>query len=357
MDMTNAWKTWTHWAIVLAVSAWTVCGLSGAAIAQMTTEQATLRANSDAAKPWEVSADQSQQTMATELYRQGNQMLRQERYGEALAKYREALAHWDHPRIHYHVALALVQLGDDPVAAYDSVEQALRYDGKALKPDQLERARDYKLLLRRQLVQIEVSSEQADVEVKFDGKVLVLGPGTAKRLVTPGTYQITASKRGYLTVNRSILLLPGQDKQVALALFTLDDLTVSRRYWQPWKPWATAGAGAALVALGGVLHWRAKVNIDSFDDALLQDPDCLDGGCLDDGDSARSALLDRGRLQQDAALASYIIGGTVLSAGLVLTVLNRPRSYRVDKGKESFRISVAPTVSPHGTTLVAKFRF
>ena len=306
---------------------------------------------SSVAKPWEHGVSLEDRQVALRLYREGNGLLKRALFAEALVKYRAALLRWDHPRIHYHIALSLTQLGDDPVVTHESVQRALRYEGAALKPDQLERARDFKLLLRRQLVELEVRSEQPGVEIKVDGKPLVTGPGRAQRLIAPGEHQVTASKRGYLTVNRSLLLLPGQTKRATVQLFTLEDVSQEQRRWATWKPWAAVGAGALAVIASGVLHGLARRDIQGFDDKLLER--CPEG-CRDE---ALEAELERGQLMQSMALGGYAVGGATLITGLLLAYLNRPRVVRIDRSAETFRVSLAPTFSDQSLGVVAGLGF
>lgn len=311
----------------------------------------------DTARPWSAGVSSSDRVIAGELHKQGNDLLKQQLFADALVKYRAALEHWDHPRIHYHITLALIQLGGDPLAAYHSVSRALRHDGAALKPDQLERARDYRLLLRGQLVEIRVRCDQPGVEVTIDGETALVGPGSASRLRRPGQYQVAATRAGHLAVTRSVLLLPGEDRVITFHLFTFEQLTGTRRLWQPWKPWATAGAGAAVVALGSVLHWRARSDIRRFDRELQTRPECAVVGCNDDDPGSPAALLTRGELQQDIAITGYVVGGAMVASGLVMAYLNRPRSYRIDRSDESFRVTVIPRATPESIGVVAAGSF
>ena len=61
-------------------------------------------------RPWAKGVSPEAQKAADELFRQGNDLLRESLFVQAATKYREALRRWDHPGIHYNLALALLNL-------------------------------------------------------------------------------------------------------------------------------------------------------------------------------------------------------------------------------------------------------
>ncbi len=323
------------------------------------SEPAQPVAKSYSGKPWFVGTTPADRRRAAELDGEGNELLKQHLFAEAMAKYQEALSHWDHPRIQYHLTIVRIELSEDPVATHESAQAALRYDGRGLTADERERARNYLKLLRQQLVELEVTCAQLGVQVKVAGKAFMTGPGSKRTLLKPGQYQITASKRGYIAVNQTVLLLPQEHKRVDLKLFTLADVSGSRRYWNPRMPWLVLGAGAAVAAVGGTLHWRAKVNFDRHDyEALPNASDCAaENGCHVNDEHSPEYIVDRANLQQGFAIAGYIAAGTTIATGLVLALVNRPRPYRIDRSAESFRVSVLPAVSAEGAGVSAAVSF
>ena len=300
-------------------------------------------------KPWNADTSLEDRRKAADLDREGNQLLEQLRFRDAMARYQEALEYWNHPRIQYHLAIVRIELDEDPLATYDSVEQALRYDGAGLTDDEQERAREYKKLLRRQLAEVEVACDQDGVAVTVAGKAFMTGPGVKRALVAPGEHQITASKKGHLAVKQTIVLFPREKKRIELKLFTLADVSGTRRYWKQQTPWTVVGTGATAAALGGLLHWRAKRNIDLHDQLLLTRHECMQG-CKPGDPGSPASVLDRGKTQQTLAITSYVVGGAALLTGLTLVVLNQPRGYRIDRSEESFRVHVVPSVSPGGSS-------
>src|SRR5258706_5080503 len=65
-------------------------------------------------RPWAKAVTPQEQKLATDLFREGNALLKESLFVQAAEKYREALRHWNHPGIHYNLALALLNL-DQPV--------------------------------------------------------------------------------------------------------------------------------------------------------------------------------------------------------------------------------------------------
>src|SRR5204862_5516188 len=77
-------------------------------------------------RPWASGVSQDAQKQALVLFDEGNRLFENSEHAAALAKYREALKIWDHPAIRYNAAVALINL-DQPLAAHDNLELALRY--------------------------------------------------------------------------------------------------------------------------------------------------------------------------------------------------------------------------------------
>src|SRR5262245_7450577 len=81
---------------VVAVSLW--ADLAGAQPAQ----------HQDAPKPWVVGISEAEQQVALAVFKEGNSEFEQARYAQALAKYRQAIKHWDHPAIRFNMVVCLV---------------------------------------------------------------------------------------------------------------------------------------------------------------------------------------------------------------------------------------------------------
>jgi tetratricopeptide (TPR) repeat protein len=329
-------------AIVLATT------VAGSARAQpgSGTPKASTTSNSS---PWARGVSDEDQEKALAFFGRGNEHLSKLRFSDAVAEYRKALEHWDHPAIHYNLTIALIRL-DKRLEAYEAIEKALEHGSAPLEPEQYQEALNYQALLRNQVAHIEIASKQPGTRVQLDGQPYITGPGSVKKVILPGHHQIVATKKGHEDVSRRLLLLPGESRNVQLRLFTSEELTEVRRRWPAWKPWALAGGGVALASMGGLWHWRAKANIDEFDNNAFSAA-CGQEGCADDDERSPSHLLTRARWYQGVGITSYAIGGAALTTGLVLVFLNREREERLDRSDEAIRISIVPGLSPASTGL------
>jgi tetratricopeptide (TPR) repeat protein len=173
------------------ITAWVVPFAVGLILAGDVRAQST-------ARPWTRGVSQERQMRAKVFYHAGNRFLADSQFAAAVTAYRGALQHWDHPGIHYNLALALIGL-DRPTEAYEATLDALSYGPDALQPDDYQRALDYQRLLRKQIVKVEIVCAERDADVSLDGKRLFTGPGRVTTMVTPGTHEIVASKPKYIT--------------------------------------------------------------------------------------------------------------------------------------------------------------
>src|SRR6476659_855341 len=69
-------------------------------------------------RPWARGVPKDRQAKAIALFREGNGALKESLFPKAAALYRDALQVWDHPAVHYNLALALVNL-DQPLEVHE----------------------------------------------------------------------------------------------------------------------------------------------------------------------------------------------------------------------------------------------
>jgi hypothetical protein len=291
---------------------------------------------------------------ATELFREGNVALKESLFVQAAAKYREALILWQHPGIHYNLALALLNL-DQPVEVMHHLEEAVRYGALPLDSDKFEHAQRYRALTERQLSRYEISCETPGAQVSLDGQPLFTGPGKREGLLRVGKHAVTAEKSGFVTAQQSPIFTPGDKTTLKLKLYTADELTQYKRRWNASMPYGVLAGGLVLAGLGGVLHWQAASQYAAFDrDITSCSEDNNNLGCRPTPTISEKRGL--GTALQGAAFVGYAIGGGVAVAGVVLAVLNRAQAVRVNPESAS-KVSVVPVAGPNQAGLVALGRF
>ncbi|WP_225410211.1 PEGA domain-containing protein [Stigmatella hybrida] len=309
-------------------------------------------AQGGAERPWAQGVSPDKQKTALELFRAGNALLKESIFVQAAEKYRQALALWDHPAIHYNMALALLNL-DQPIEVHEHLEAAMRYGAAPLDAEKFENARAYKTLVEKQLSRVILTCDSPGATVTMDGRVLFVAPGRYEGLVRPGPHTLRVSLEGHPTTDMSRTLLPGETTPLALKLYTAEELTRYRRHWSAWKPWALMGAGVAVALGGGALHMQSR---DSYRDFDTQVSAC--GGCVPP--QGVTDLRIRGDNFQRAALGTYALGGAAVITGAVLAYINRPQPYRINPGaveSETQAVNLAPLLGGRERGIQATFRF
>jgi Tfp pilus assembly protein PilF len=100
------------------VASWRTLALAIA----LTLAPAVVRADA----PWSQGVSEEQKAKAKVLLDQGNALLIDKKYVEALDKYTEAVAQWDHPAIRFNMVRCQIQLGKN-LEAYENLEKSLKY--------------------------------------------------------------------------------------------------------------------------------------------------------------------------------------------------------------------------------------
>jgi tetratricopeptide (TPR) repeat protein len=324
---------------------------------QAATDLGAFSTSSTNERPWAKSVSPSEQRIATELFREGNGLLKESLFVQAAAKYREALSHWDHPGIHYNLALALLNL-DQPVEVYQQLEEAMKYGHAPLDADKYDHASRYKNLIEKQLARYEIVCTEPGTVVSLDGRVLFTAPGQKEGLVRVGQHTIVGEKQGFVTANKTPLLPPGQKTVIHLKMYTADELTAYKRRWSVAMPWSILAAGIVVAGVGGILHWQASDQYGAYDRGItscaMGNPStggCTPGPSISDHKSTGDAL-------QDVAYAAYGIGGALVVTGGVLAYLNRAKPYRVNPEADTGpKVTLLPSFGRDGAGVVSIVRF
>jgi tetratricopeptide (TPR) repeat protein len=317
-------------------------------LAMLALTSSAVAQGSEKDQPWKVGVSEETRDKANALFREGNSLLKESRFKDAVKVYDEAISIWDHPAIHYNLALALMSL-DSPIRAHEALENALRFEGRALESDKLNDARTHFKWTRQQLATVELSAAQEGTMLLLNGKEV----GSTANFVRIGWNTVTARKDGYVEQTKNKMLGPGESWKFEADMYTSDDVTRYRRRWAKWKPWAVFGGGAALLAIGGTTHSLAASGFKEYDDSIRK---C--GGCVPS--SSQQSTHDNASLEQTIAFAAYGIGGAALLTGAYLIYANRAQAFRIDIKEQavpSTELSLAPTVSRDGLGLSARLNF
>jgi hypothetical protein len=303
----------------------------------------------DDGKPWAVGVSDVEQKTALALYRDGNAEFTESRYVQALAKYREAVKHWDHPGIRFNMAVCMINL-DQAVEAFEHLEAALKYGAAPLGEEAHAQGLTYKKLLLGQLSRLRIKSAIDGAVVTLDGKPLFTGRSDTVKLLPPGPHQVVATKPGFETSTASLVLMSGKEMVHDVVLQprrTTSAKTVRR--WRARTPWLVVGGGAVLAGAGALVQRAAIGQRDDYNASLANcnpDPDptipCPPGFAQGDKDLAL--------LENRIAIGMLTVGGAAIVTGAVLVYLNRGRLVY----EKPFP---TVTVRPNGATVDVTARF
>lgn len=318
--------------------------------------------------PWMDGVAIERQQEARQLFLEGNALAKEAFFGDAAAKYKQALALWDHPAFHFNLAMTQ-RLLDQPMAAYDSLDQAMRHGLPALGESKFQHAERMREQLASKLGELEVVCDTPGARVTIDGTLLFIGPGRHVGVVEPGEHQIVASKKGHIPDTRPVSLEPGSQETITLRLraSATDEIELERR-WPVWMPYTVASTSLIFLVSGSYVASQAGQKFNSFDGDF--DPLC-DQGCEESQLAGEvQDTLRRGENQRNLGRAIFAGGLVILAGGAVLVYLNRPRPVEAptagsprtsqderDASRAPIDLSIAPYVTPDGAGVSAGVRF
>ncbi len=300
-------------------------------------------------RPWAVGVTRENQQFALKKFQEGNVQLNDGLFSNAAKLYRDALTHWDHPAINYNLALALLNL-DQPIEVHDRLQHAIMFGAGPLEKDKFEHAKEYILLVKQQIAEVEVTCSKPGAKVSVDGKeVFTVGPrgegGFFKGRVRIGKHTFIAEKPGYNAEAEVPFIGPGETFRIELKLYTADELTRYHRKWKTtWMPYAVIGGGVAVGVLGGVFALSATSSYKEFDTEVTRcNIESMGGGCAG---ASVTDLRDSGDTKKTMSYVAYGVAGGAIVAGLVMVYVNRSETYQItaDQYKAEQR-KVAPSVS------------
>ena len=300
-------------------------------------------------KPWAIGVTAEEQAIALGLFEQGNAEFVELHYAQALAKYREALTHWDHPAIRFNIAVCLINL-EQLLEANENLDKALRFGAPALGVDVHQQALTLQKLLQSQLAHLKLSCKEPGAIVSLDGKQRFIAPGSVELDLLPGDHIVVATKPGFLNASEKVDLRAGKQASVDVRLIAFKSATITTRRWTPWKPWAVVAGGLLVTGVGVLTFGLAVSNLDDYDEIVKRE---CPAGCtaVMSRELELQGYLDRSRTEEGSAYALFGIGGTIAVAGAIAVVLNLPQTkLMLDQGPRV-------TASPSGGTASFSWHF
>lgn len=310
----------------------------------------------EAERPWAKGVSKDAQAHAIALFKDGNGALKDSLFPTAVAKYREALKFWDHPAVHYNLALALVNL-DQPIEVHDHLTEALKYGTAPLDDDKFQQAQRYLALIDRQLTRITVSTSVAGASVKLDGKQLFVGPGQWEGPVRAGQHTLTASKEGFLPDERALTFGGGDAQTFDLRVYREEEMMEYTRALPAALPWAALGVGVAAAGTGLGLHLAAKNQFAVYDNRIAS---CASAAGDNAACSVSSQLDDKrtnANTMQNAGIAMYAVGGAAIVTSAIMFYVGRPVAVRKKVTVPAPQVTVVPLLSPSGAGAMATINF
>lgn len=296
--------------------------LLGAALVMLLVCVGHARADSVSSPPWAEGVSAERQKQANALFEEGNQLFSQQAHGPALDKYRAAVAIWNHPLIHFNMAVTEIKLDRILEAALD-LERALRFGRKPFTPELYEQALDYQRLLEGRIGELQISCEQAEVRVEVDGKPWLACPGQRRLRVLAGEHVIVGERAGFLPQSARLVVGGGAVVVQKIRLVSLESAAYNEYPTPRWIPWTITGGGAAILLGGLGFYMAGKNQLSDFQNAFASE--CAAGCEADLSDhpllrDERDGAVWKGKV----AAATMWVGGATAVGGIVFLVLNRP---------------------------------
>lgn len=248
------------------------------------------------------------------------------KYKNAAQLYEQALKLWPRPELYRQAGMAYAQ-ALELLPAYEHLSHSLRCGLEFLSDKERTDAEAVMERLEPWFGELEVHCEQIDLQVQVDGESWLTcsdgATGRERRVVMAGQHEIVASKAGYLTMRKTVLVEARRRVTVEAWVIPEEQAMITKRRWQRWKPWSITGAGAVMLGIGMGLRWRAEVSANAAQQAV-------DEGCpLVPCEPPRTDLFRRAGSQNNLGLGGMAVGGLMMVAGMLGVWLNQPKNERL----------------------------
>lgn len=332
--------------------------------------------------------------MARKSFAEATELEKAEKWVEAEAKLREALAIKETPGLRYHLGYCLEQQGKlvDALVELDRADEMLRRGAKAPDVEKLLASARERVKKSVGEVTVRLGAGITGAVVEIDGaavKPALIGKGIP---VNPGQHVVTAKKTGRIPYRREVQVDAGGSADVLITMglqsgggtgpavgaaapgakgaggnqgadgagssgtasASLDDASKSGSL----KTWVLIGEGVVtLAALGAGIYFHGQAgDTEGEIDAAskeLEDRGYDDTVCSKPPDNAKSAcsqladLTDQRDRQKNYALGGFIGAGVGAAATVATFFLWQPSS----KGGAARSVRVTPVANHHTRTL------
>lgn len=291
-------------------------------------------------RAWAVGVPEEQQIISGKLLEEANTLLKDSLFKAAIEKYREALTHWDHPGVHYNLALAFINL-DEPLLVREHLLKAIAFGAAPLDEKKYEYAKNYLKLIDKQLSSIELDCNESNAIVTLDGNEVLRGPGRYSVVLMPGEHHIIVTKPGYLSRAYHPTLFPGKPEKFTLHVFTEEQLLEKHRRWSFWVPVAVTATGAALVGSGFIALAQGNSKLEKYDNSIKSGCSNVTG-CAD---TKLASLRRAGETYQTLATIGFIGGAAAITGGVVMLYMNTTVTRRMTPEERDRMVTVQPVVT------------
>ena len=135
--------------------------------------------------------------------------LKDGQFAKAAERFKDALKHWDHPAIHYNLALALFKM-DQPIEVARHLAKSIAYGPTPLDPDKFEHAKELLEAVSKQIADVEITCDKAGAEIIVDNQKVLDAPGTYKDKIKEGKHTFVCRKPGSITHIKTPKILGGE---------------------------------------------------------------------------------------------------------------------------------------------------
>ena len=342
--------------------------------------------------------------VARKSFAEATELEKAEKWVEAEAKLREALAIKETPGLRYHLGYCLEKQGKlvDALVELDRADEMLRLGAKAPDVEKLLASARERVKKSVGEVTVRLSANIKGAAVEIDGvavKPALIGKGIP---LNPGRHVLTAKKAGRIPYRRELQVDPGGSVDVLISMGeqsggaatpaaggaasgagttnaapagsddgggSTGSSSASASLSDAAKPssaktWVLIGEGVVtLGALGAGIYFNGKAGDTKgeIDDASkeLEDRGYDDTVCAKPPDDAKSAcsqladLTDQRDRQKNYALAGFIGAGVGAVATVATFFLWQPSSK--SSGARSVRVAPVATQSTFGLGVVGRF--